>query len=67
MGEYLKRMEWAMSPAQFEREWPKPYEAKGVWYLRPGYACATTPDAAAWQHAKIRQDAMATVANIPWG
>ncbi len=52
-------LDWAMSPAAFERDWPRPRLEAGIWYIAPagelyGYGAALNQAAADWQHQAIR-------------
>ncbi len=67
----LDAMEWAMSPAQFDRAWPPPTKDGNVWRYNPagytfGYGVALTQDAAEWGRQHIRASARDAVAEIPW-
>lgn len=70
-GQMTPNLDWAMSPAAFERDWPPPRLENGIYYIVPagvryGYGAALTKEAAAWQHAAIREPHARLGGKVVW-
>lgn len=64
-------LDWIMSPAAFERDWPQPRLDAGVYYISPtgsryGYGVALNKAAAEWQHSHIREQHVKAGRRIVW-
>lgn len=70
--ETLRKLEWCMSPTQFEIDWPSPsLESDGIWHFGPkgkktGYGAALTQAAAESQRNKIREAYVRKSNSIVW-
>ena len=71
LRDFLRKMEWAMSFAEFTKDWPLPFYEDGIFYISPanyryGFGSAITPEGADYTHRHIRDCGMAIVKGIPW-